>query len=108
MHDRKDQLGVDLRLSAQRALWGHVPRSLRAVSLEMRGTTIAFRAVFEPGARDADRELLSVAATEVIADFAAPTTIEEEFLEVAPPNMPAHLQYLVFLRSEPPFNEDAG
>jgi hypothetical protein len=108
MHDRNDELGVDLRLSAQRALCGHVPPSVRAVSLEMRGTTIVFRAVFEPGARDVDRELLSAAVTEVIADFSAPTTIEEEFLEVAPPNIPVHLQYLVFLRSEPSLHEDAG
>src|SRR5215204_5532189 len=101
MPDHDDQLGVDLRLSAQRALWGHVPSSLRAVSLEMRGTAILFRAVFEPGASEADRELLSVAATELIADFPAPTTIEEEFLDVALPEKPPRLRYLVFLRSEP-------
>ena len=86
MRDEDDKIGVDLRLSAQRALWGHVPQSLRAVSLEMRDTTIFFRAVSEPGATDAERELLSCAATEVIADFSAPTTIEEEFLDVAPPD----------------------
>jgi hypothetical protein len=108
MHWHDDQLGVDLRLSAQRALWGHVPASLRAVSLEMRGTAILFRAVFEPGAKDADRELLSIAAAEVVADFGAPTTIDEEFLDLAPPSMPPHLRYLVFLRAELPSHEDAG
>src|SRR5688572_14411408 len=46
---------TDLRLPAQRALWGHVPPSLRSVSLEMGGSTIVFRAVFEPGAGDTDR-----------------------------------------------------
>jgi hypothetical protein len=100
MREKDDQLGLDLRLSAQRALWGHVPPSLRAVSLEMRGTTILFRAVFEPGATDADRELLSVAATEIIADFEDPTMIEEEFLDVAPPEKPPRLRFLVFLRAE--------
>ena len=108
MRAEDDQLGVDLRLSAQRALCGQVPASLRAVSLEIRSTTIYFRAVFEPGASDADRELLSVAATEVVADFSAPTTIEEEFLYVPPPAKPSHLRYLVFLRSERPLDDDAG
>jgi hypothetical protein len=108
MVDEDNQTGIDLRLSAQRALWGHVPPSLRAVSLEMRDTTIFFRAVFEPGAPDDDRELLSVAGTEIIADFSAPTTLEEEFLFVAPPTIPPHLRYLVFLRSEPVSDDDAG
>lgn len=103
-----EQHGVKLRLSAQRALWGHVPASLRAVSLEMRGNVIAFRAVFEPGASDADRELLSIAAAEVIADFAAPTTIDEEYIELALSDRPSHLRYLVFLRAEPSREGEAG
>jgi hypothetical protein len=101
MDERGDQYGVDLRLSAQRALWGQVPRSLRAVSLEMRGTCIYFRAVFEPSASEEDRELLACAATEVVADFPAPVTIKEEFLDIAPPEKPPNLQFLVFLRWEP-------
>jgi hypothetical protein len=108
MRDEDDQTGVQLRLSAQRALWGHVPPSLRAVSLEMRDTTIVFRAVFEPGAPDAERELLSFAAAEVIADFSAPTTIEEELLEVASPTRPPQLRHLDFLRWEPLADDDGG
>jgi|SRR5437870_3133686 len=98
IHD--DDLDARLRLSAQRALWGHVPPSLRAVSLEIRGSVIVFRAVFEPAATKDDRNLLSIAATEVIADFPGPATIEEEFLEVALPTKPSHLRNLVFLRAE--------
>lgn len=101
MAHHPDPLGVDLRLSAQRALWGAIPPSLRAVSLELRGDVIHFRAVFQPGASDDDRELLSVAATEVLADFSAPITIVEEFLESAAPARPESLRYLVFLRAEP-------
>lgn len=108
MRDKDDQIEVDLRPSAQRALWRHVPPSLRAVSIEMRGTTIFFRAAFEPGAAGADREFLSVAATEVVADFSAPTTIEEEYLDVAQPAKPSDLRYLDFLRSEPLLVDDAG
>jgi hypothetical protein len=74
----------------------------------MRDATIVFRAVFEPGASGADRELLSVAATEVIADFSAPMTVEEDFLDLAPPEKPPHLRCLVFLRSERPSGVDGG
>jgi hypothetical protein len=108
MRDEDKQIGVDLRLSAQRALWGQVPATLRAVSLEMRETTILFRAVFEPSAPEADREMVSVAATEVVADFSAPTNIEEEFLDVAPPAKPPHLRHVVYLRSEPHRGDDTG
>ena len=101
-----ERFDIELRLSAQRALWGNVPFSLRAVSVEERGTTIHFRAVFSPGATEDDRELLSVAASEIIADFPAPFMIEEEFMEIAPPGEPAHLQYLIFLRAEPPIGEE--
>ena len=108
MRTADQELGILLRLSAQRALTGNVPTSLRAASLEMRDTTIFFQAVFEPGASDDDRELLSVAGAEIIADFAAPTTLNQEFLELAPPAEPPHLRHLVFLRWEPSFNEDDG
>ncbi|HEY0557898.1 MAG TPA: hypothetical protein VGG20_26850 [Thermoanaerobaculia bacterium] len=95
-----DDHGIQLRLSAQRALWGCVPASLRSVSLEMRGKTIVFRSVFAPAATDEDRELLSDAAGEVIADFSDSFDIEEEILEVAWPVKPPQLRYLVFLRAE--------
>lgn len=95
-----DPHGIDLRLSAQRALWDNVPPTLRAVSIELRDRVIHFRAVFEPGVSDGDRELLSEAAAEVIADFPEPFDIVEEFLEVPVTLRPEHLQYLVFLRAE--------
>jgi hypothetical protein len=96
----EDAVGVRLRLSAQRALWGNVPPTLRSVSLEQRGNTIHFRAVFTSAATEDDRELLAVVAAEVIADFSAPTTIEEEFIDLDPPAKPPRFKYLVFLRAE--------
>ncbi|MFT3786534.1 MAG: hypothetical protein QM770_10255 [Tepidisphaeraceae bacterium] len=100
MDQQDEQFAAALRLSARRALLGQVPSSLRAVSLEMRDTVIHFRAVFEPGTSEADREFLSVAATEIVADFTAPVTIQEEYIELAPPAEPLHLRHLVFSRSE--------
>jgi len=65
-------ISVELRLSAQRALLGNIPPTLRVVSLEVRRTVIHFRAVFTSAATNEHRESLSVAATEVIADFSEP------------------------------------
>ena len=96
------QLNVRLCLSAQRALLGAVPHSLRAVSLEFRGTVLHFRAVFWKEPTDDEREMLSVACTEVVADFTDDelTHLEEQFLTVPPSCEPEHLAELVFLRAE--------
>jgi hypothetical protein len=97
---RMDELGIDLRLSGQRALWGNVPTSLRAVSVQVDGNCIRFRAIFDVGATEYDKELLSCAATEIISDFSPPMTIEEEYIEAAAPGEMEHLRYLLFERAQ--------
>lgn len=99
---------IRLLLSAQRALWGNVPPTLRSASIEQRGDTIHFRSVFTSDAPNDDIELLSIAGTEVIADFSSPTTIHEEFVRLDPPAKPTHLRHLVFLRAERPYWGDKG
>lgn len=90
-----------LRLSALRALLGHVPPSLRAVSVALLGSeVVGFRAIFDEGATDAEVELLSIAATEIIADFSSPWRIAEECVICAAPAPMEHLTYLIFLRYE--------
>ena len=91
---------IGLRLSGQRALWGNVPSSLRAASVELEGARIRFRAIFDAGASASDKDLLSSAAAEIIADFEAPLTMEEEFLDIPAPSDMEHLQNLLFLRAE--------
>ena len=92
---------IYLRLSALRALLGHVPPSLRAVSVDFfEPEIIRFRAVFDVGATDEDVELLSVAATEIISDFSAPWRITEEYVRCPAPAPVKHLTYLIFLRHE--------
>ena len=93
------ELRKSLLISAQRALLGAVPSTLRAVSLGVEGQTIVFRAVFEPGASEDDRELLSVAATEVLADFPAPWTIREEFIDLSAVDSSQNLPLKVFARA---------
>ena len=91
---------IELRLSGQRALWGNVPGSLRAASVALDGNRIRFRAIFDVAASSGDKNLLSSAAAEIVADFEAPITIEEEFLDVPAPLEMEHLQNLLFLRAE--------
>jgi hypothetical protein len=94
------QLEVNLRVAAQIALLGAVPPMLRSVSCELRGKTIHFLAVFEPGASDDDRELLSVAATEVLASFDSSHGIDEQFVDVPVSERPPRLEHVMFERAE--------
>ena len=93
-------LATTLRLSTQRALWGQVPRSLRAVSVAAAEHEIHFRCYFDAGASEDERQLLSEAATEIVADFSDPWTISEEYLDLVAPQAMQHLEHLIFLRHE--------
>jgi hypothetical protein len=99
---KDDENAIGLRLSAQRALWGNVPTTLRAASVEYRGTTVACRFIFDGAPSEDHRELLSCAATEILADHREPYTLDEEYLDVPYPAEMEHLRYLVYLRYEPP------
>lgn len=102
------EIDIKLKLSSQRALLGCVTAGLRAVSVEADGNKIRWRCVFGSDiAKGSQWEILSEAAAEVIADFPAPYTIEEEYLVVrfrdsenSPPNELHHLKNMVFLRYE--------
>ena len=91
---------ISLRLSAQRALLGHVPACLRSASIQKEGDTILWRCVFDAEATEEDFELARMAGTEIIADFGAPTMVDEEMLRVPFPQKAEHLEHLVFLRHE--------
>ncbi len=95
-----DEFGIDLRLSSQRALLGNIPTTLRSASVEYRDTEIACRFVFDGEPSEYDRELLSCAASEIIADYNDPYTISEEYLAVQYPSEMKYLQHIVFARHE--------
>lgn len=71
--------------SLKRALSGVVVSSLRQASIEADCTRMVVRILYEidPTATAEERDLLSVAATEVIADFSSPWRIQENY-SVAP------------------------
>ena len=92
---------VNLKLSAQRALWGHIPPILRSVSLEYKNHKIFFQCVYDGEPSEDDKELLSMAGTEIAADF--PDHIEEfveQHLAVKFPEKVPDLENLVYLRHE--------
>jgi hypothetical protein len=79
-------LAVDasLRLSAQRALLGAVGPSVRLVKIADDGKDIVLSVVADSSLSDAEREALSVAATEIIADHPDRGLREEIFLSSDP------------------------
>ena len=93
-------LRVQIRLSAQRALLSQIQLSLRSVSIDIDERRIYFRCIFDGEPTEYDRELMSTVASEIIADFSAPYTIEEQYLSTKMTNEMNHLKYLVYLRHE--------
>lgn len=91
---------IQIRLSAQRALWGQITPGLRAVSVEISDKAIRWRCIFESKLKKEEYwEELSCAATEVVADF-SDAMIEEEYLVTPNDSEMEHLEWLVFLRHE--------
>jgi hypothetical protein len=95
-----DPDGIKLRLSAQRALLGNIPKSLRSASIEYRRTEIACRFIYDGEPANHDKGLMSSAAAEIIADFRDPYTISEEHLAILYPQEMTCLRHIVFVRHE--------
>ena len=70
----------ELRLKAQIALLGEVPASLRSVSIAAAPKAVSFRAILTTDASEGDREALSCAATEFIAQFDSDTSLNEQII----------------------------
>ena len=76
----------NLRLSAQRALLGAISPEIRLIKLRQDGDRIVFTTIVSRSPSDDVKEALSVAATEVIADF--PDCRIEERLTVSSEPLP--------------------
>lgn len=93
-------LQLQLQLSAQRALLGVVTPNLRAVSLQRRADAVHWLAVFAEEPTEQERILISVAASEVVADFSDALQLVDEVLVAPPPEEVQHLEHLVYARHE--------
>lgn len=92
---------TNIRLSAQRALLGAIPSTLRAVSIEVSSQIIRIRNIFDDGCTESEKELLSAVGAEIASDFPEVHKIEEEFLVIPKHEPMQHFENLVFLRYEP-------
>jgi len=97
-------MGVDLRLSLQRALLGEVGPNLRAVTCSWEEDCVKIRAIFDGPISDEDTESIGVAATEVVSDLPSEWngSFEEEIIRVdAPQTFRDHLlDHVVYMRRE--------
>lgn len=90
-----------LLLSAQRALLGAIDADVRLISVRRDDATITMTTVSARPLSDDAAEALSIAATEIIADF-PDCVIQEQFVvsEVAPFQRDSAGEYRVFQRLE--------
>jgi len=70
----------ELMLSAQRALLGAIYPEIRLVKVKLDGSTIAMTTIADTGVSEAASEALSIAASEIIADFPACDRITEQLV----------------------------
>ncbi len=102
---KQKEIDIHLRLSAQRALWGHAPSTLRTASIDIKNNVILWKCIFDKDATDNDFELLRMAGTEIIADFSH-FNIEEEMTIIPFPTKTEDLEFLVYYRHEHNYYEE--
>jgi hypothetical protein len=93
---------IYLRLSAQDALLRRVTPDIRSVSVDIDDTTrtVYIRFIFEGEPPDAVLEAAEEAVAQIMGDFRAPWTLDDEYLTVPPPEPMSHLRWLVYHRYE--------
>ena len=98
---KKEITDIGLRLSGQRALWGHVPPTLRSASIEFKNGKLKYLCIFDGEPTDDDKKLLSMAASEIIADFPDDfKEFEEKYIGIKFPGKMKPLKNLLYLRHE--------
>ena len=91
---------VDIILSANRALLGAVTKNLRGVTVDYYSDQIILRAYFDKGATDADKELIDIALSEIVADFNEINGCKYEPVDLFFPAKMTKLKDWVYLRHE--------
>lgn len=94
----------DVLLSVQRALLGEVPSSLRGVACGWNDKLITLRFIFDGPINPNEEQNMYAAGSEVIADFHAPATIDEQVIRVdSPKSLSGYaLQAWAYIRKEAP------
>lgn len=90
-----------LILSGMRALWGIITPNVRKVSIHEQNNVILLIFYYDKEPSDDEMELSEEAATEVIADFPDPFSIECERNVISFPKKIDVMGNLIFSRHEP-------
>ncbi len=95
----KTKQDISLILSAVRALQGNVTPPLRSASVEWKENTVVWKCVFDTSATADDYELMSIAATEIVADF-PDYELEEIYITIPLPESVEPLNNVIYKRHE--------
>jgi hypothetical protein len=101
----KNEIDISLILSGINALLGHVPNTLRFVSLELIDEIIYWKCVFDSNATEKDIELLSQASGELISDFPN-YGLKETYEIIEFPGKGNPLKNLIYYRHEHNYYEN--
>ncbi|WP_342472443.1 hypothetical protein MHH70_02315 [Metasolibacillus sp. FSL H7-0170] len=71
---------TELMLSAQRALFLAITKNTKAIYAKIENNHLIWKVFFDEEPSENEKDLLSIAATEVIADFPDIISCEEHFL----------------------------
>lgn len=90
----------ELILSCHKALLGAIPTKLRGLTIAIEEDTLFWRAYFDGEPTEEEKEVLSGACTEVIADFPSINVVKEEYINRESPLIMEMLQLWAFLKWE--------
>lgn len=90
----------DLILSCHNSLIGAIPNSLRGLTVKLENRTLFWKGYFEDEPTEEEKEILSIACTEVIADFSIINNVKEEYITHPKPLKMKRLLFWAFLRWE--------
>ena len=90
-----------LLFSLHRALFGAIPKNLKGLRVKITNNLLIWQAFFETDPTEDEKEVLSVACTEVIADFPNINQVEEEYLYHPAPLKNTSMEEWAFVRWEP-------
>ncbi|MBM7602600.1 hypothetical protein JOC75_000570 [Metabacillus crassostreae] len=90
----------ELILSCQRSLLGSIPYKLRGLKVKVENNTFYWKGYFDGEPTEEEKEILSIACTEVIADFPIIEEVVEEYINHTFPLKMEMMQFWAFLRGE--------
>ncbi|KOS66282.1 hypothetical protein AEA09_18875 [Lysinibacillus contaminans] len=90
----------DLIISSHYSLLGAIPNKLRGLTVKLENETLYWKGYFDGEPTEEEKEILSVACTEVIADFPTIKDVKEEYFNHSRPLKMEMLQFWAFLRWE--------